>query len=85
MYLRQWTAFCTKNAAYMAKMKFNTGIETLTIFLVSVAAAVHWSFVLYYSGSPAVPARNGTRRLKGVTQKGESHRLNRTLLYRRSG
>src|SRR6266853_5378680 len=26
--LRQWTAFCTKNATYMAKMEFNTGIET---------------------------------------------------------
>jgi len=55
MYLRQWTAFCTKNATYMAKMKFNTGIRTLTIFLVSVAAAVHWSFVLYYGWKPGGP------------------------------
>jgi hypothetical protein len=41
--LRQWTAFCTKNATYMAKVEFNTGIETLTIFLVSIAKAISFS------------------------------------------
>jgi len=53
--LRQWTAFCTKNATYMAKMEFNTGIETLTIFLVSVVATVH-ERALFSLRSPAVPA-----------------------------
>jgi len=39
----------------MAKMEFNTGIETLTIFLVSVVATVH-ERALFSLRSPAVPA-----------------------------
>jgi hypothetical protein len=65
----------------MAKIEFNTGIETLTIFLVSVMAAGHWRalFSTTVEARRSLP-RNETRRLKGVTQEGESDRSNRTLL-----
>lgn len=77
----QRSAFSTKNATCMAKIEFNTGIEALTIFLVSVMAAVHWRalFSTTVEARRSLP-RNGTRRLKGVTQEGESDRSNRTLL-----
>lgn len=35
----QWTAFCAKNQAYMAKTELQEVIEALTSFLVPVAAA----------------------------------------------
>jgi hypothetical protein len=66
---KQWTAFCEKNATYMVKTEFNTLIETLKIFLVPVVAAVHERALFSLQWTPAVPARNRTRRLKGVTQK----------------
>ena len=66
---RQWTAFCTKSATYMAKTEFNTCIETLTIFLVSVVAAVRERALFSTVEARRSLPRNGTRRLKGVTQK----------------
>lgn len=54
----------------MAKMEFNTGIETLTIFLVSVVAAVHGRPVFSVRWKPGGHSRGiGIRRRKGVTQK----------------
>ena len=53
--LRQWTAFCTKNATYMAKMEFNTGIETLTISL-PLWQLCTGELCSHYGGSPTVPA-----------------------------
>jgi hypothetical protein len=35
-----WTAFCTKNATYIAKAEFKGVIETLKPFVVPVAAEV---------------------------------------------
>jgi hypothetical protein len=58
---KQWTAFCAKNATYMAKTEFNTVIETLKIFLVPVVAAVHARALFSLPWKPA--------RLKGATQK----------------
>ena len=55
--LRQRSALCTKNATYMAKMEFNTGIETLTIFLVSVVAAVHGRALFSLRWKPGGPSR----------------------------
>jgi hypothetical protein len=63
--VRQFTALCTKSAAYVAKMEFNTGIETLTIFLVSVVTAGHQeSFVLSTVEARRSPPRNGPADLK---------------------
>jgi hypothetical protein len=41
----------------MAKMEFNTGIETLTIFLVSVVADVHGRALLSLRWKPGGQAR----------------------------
>jgi hypothetical protein len=36
---RQWTAFCAKNATYIAKTEFKSVIDTLKTFLVPVVSA----------------------------------------------
>jgi hypothetical protein len=46
-----------KECAYMAKMEFNTGIETLTIFLVSVVAAMHGRALSSLRWKPCGPCR----------------------------
>jgi hypothetical protein len=54
-------------ATYMAKMEFETGIETLTIFLASVVAAVHRR--AHYGGSPTVPAAEWDPQTEGSHAK----------------
>ncbi len=54
--LRQRSALCTKNATYMAKMEFNTGIETLTIFSFPLWQLCTGELCSHYGGSPAVTA-----------------------------
>ena len=67
---RQWTAFCAKNATYMAKTEFNTVIETLKTFSFPLWQLCTRELCSHYSGSPrSPPERNRTHRLKGVTQK----------------
>ena len=41
----------------MAKMEFNTGIETLTIFLISIVAAVHGKALFSLLWKPGGPSR----------------------------
>jgi hypothetical protein len=55
--LKIFTAPCAKTATYVAKMEFNTGIETLTIFLVSIVAAGHGRALFSARWKPGGPRR----------------------------
>jgi hypothetical protein len=52
---RQWTAFCAKNATYMAKTEFDTVIETLKIFFLPVVAVVRERALFSLQCKPAAP------------------------------
>jgi Nucleotidyl transferase AbiEii toxin, Type IV TA system len=54
---RQWTAFCTKNATYVAKTEFKSVIDTLQTFLVPVVKAVGENTLFSKHWKPGGPWR----------------------------
>ena len=54
---RQWTAFCAKNATYMAKTEFKSVIDTLKTFLVPVVLALHEETSFSQQWKPGRPWR----------------------------
>jgi hypothetical protein len=54
---RQWTAFCAKNATYVAKTEFKSVIDTLKTFLVPVVSALRKETSFSQQWKPGGPWR----------------------------